>query len=159
MCPASDSSTGICLSVQDPSRKIQEHASAPSNGSTPERLITSHGTTVVPLEDGKRDFRDAVDKEEIGKGGELLDSTLHGFQGSLEDVDPVDEEVVAEADAYQRALHATVVAVADELAAAAGLAMQKNGGVPAVIVRGYKFRAGKESARELIRPAAEDLFR
>jgi coenzyme F420-0:L-glutamate ligase/coenzyme F420-1:gamma-L-glutamate ligase len=62
-------------------------------------------------------------------------------------------------DAYGRALHATVVAVADELATAAGLAMQKNGGVPAVILRGYKFRAGIESARELIRPAAEDLFR
>lgn len=62
-------------------------------------------------------------------------------------------------DAHGRVLRATVLAVADELAAAAGLAMKKNAQVPAVIVRGYRFRAGKDSARQIIRPAAEDLFR
>jgi coenzyme F420-0:L-glutamate ligase/coenzyme F420-1:gamma-L-glutamate ligase len=62
-------------------------------------------------------------------------------------------------DAQGRVLRATVLAVADELASAAGLAMGKNAQVPVVIVRGYRFRAGRNSARELIRPAAEDLFR
>ena len=62
-------------------------------------------------------------------------------------------------DAHGRVLRATVLAVADELAAAAGLAMGKNAQIPAVILRGYRFRVGRESARELIRPAAEDLFR
>jgi coenzyme F420-0:L-glutamate ligase/coenzyme F420-1:gamma-L-glutamate ligase len=62
-------------------------------------------------------------------------------------------------DAHGRVLRATVLAVADELAAAAGLAMGKNAQVPAVIIRGYRFRAGRESARRIIRPAAEDLFR
>ncbi len=62
-------------------------------------------------------------------------------------------------DAHGRLLHATVVAVADELAAAAGLAMGKNAQVPAVIIRGFRFRAGRGSARQLIRPFAEDLFR
>ncbi len=62
-------------------------------------------------------------------------------------------------DAHGRVLRATVLAVADELAAAAGLAMGKNAQVPAVIVRGYRYRAGRESARRIIRPAAEDLFR
>ena len=62
-------------------------------------------------------------------------------------------------DAHGRVLRATVLAVADELAAAAGLAMGKNAQVPAVIIRGYRFRAGRETARQLIRPAAEDLFR
>lgn len=62
-------------------------------------------------------------------------------------------------DAHGRVLRATVLAVADEVAAAAGLAMGKNAQVPVVIIRGYRFRAGRESARKLIRPAAEDLFR
>ncbi|MBI3664416.1 MAG: coenzyme F420-0:L-glutamate ligase [Acidobacteria bacterium] len=62
-------------------------------------------------------------------------------------------------DAHGRVLRATVLAVADELAAAGGLAMGKNAQVPAVIIRGYRFRAGKDSAQKLIRPAAEDLFR
>jgi len=55
-------------------------------------------------------------------------------------------------------LHATVLAVADDLAAAAGLVMGKTGRAPAVIVRGLTMR-GSGSGRQLIRPAAEDLFR
>jgi coenzyme F420-0:L-glutamate ligase/coenzyme F420-1:gamma-L-glutamate ligase len=55
-------------------------------------------------------------------------------------------------------LHATVLAVADDLAAAAGLVMGKTGRAPAVIVRGLTMR-GRGSGRQLIRPAAEDLFR
>jgi coenzyme F420-0:L-glutamate ligase/coenzyme F420-1:gamma-L-glutamate ligase len=62
-------------------------------------------------------------------------------------------------DAYGRTLRATVLAVADELAAAAGLVMTKNKNVPAVIIRGYRFRPGRSSARGLIRPATEDMFR
>jgi coenzyme F420-0:L-glutamate ligase/coenzyme F420-1:gamma-L-glutamate ligase len=62
-------------------------------------------------------------------------------------------------DAHGRRLRATVLAVADELAAAAGLVMSKSAQVPVVIIRGYRWRAGRESARDLIRPAEEDLFR
>ena len=57
-----------------------------------------------------------------------------------------------------RELHATVLAVADELAAAAGLLMGKTRRTPVVIVRGLDLE-GTGSGRELIRPAAEDLFR
>jgi coenzyme F420-0:L-glutamate ligase / coenzyme F420-1:gamma-L-glutamate ligase len=56
-------------------------------------------------------------------------------------------------------LHATVLAVGDELAATAGLAMGKAAGTPVVIVRGYRFRAANDSAARIIRPAHEDLFR
>lgn len=55
-------------------------------------------------------------------------------------------------------LHATVLAVADEVAAAAGLVMGKTGRTPVVVVRGLELE-GNGSGRELIRPAAEDLFR
>jgi coenzyme F420-0:L-glutamate ligase/coenzyme F420-1:gamma-L-glutamate ligase len=55
-------------------------------------------------------------------------------------------------------LHATVLAVADEVAAAAGLVMGKTNRTPAVIVRGLDL-SGPGSGRDLIRPAGEDLFR
>ena len=61
-------------------------------------------------------------------------------------------------DDVGRELHATVLAVADEVAAAAGLVMGKTRRTPVVIVRGMKLD-GSGSGRELIRPAAEDLFR
>jgi coenzyme F420-0:L-glutamate ligase/coenzyme F420-1:gamma-L-glutamate ligase len=57
-----------------------------------------------------------------------------------------------------KALHATVLAVADEIAAAAGLVMGKTGRTPAVIVRGLRLQ-GSGSGQDLIRPADEDLFR
>jgi coenzyme F420-0:L-glutamate ligase/coenzyme F420-1:gamma-L-glutamate ligase len=55
-------------------------------------------------------------------------------------------------------LHATVLAIADDVAAAAGIVMGKTGRTPAVIVRGLRLE-GRGSGRDLVRPAAEDLFR
>jgi coenzyme F420-0:L-glutamate ligase/coenzyme F420-1:gamma-L-glutamate ligase len=55
-------------------------------------------------------------------------------------------------------LHATVLAIADDLAAAAGLVMGKTARTPAVIIRGLRLQ-GSGSGRDLIRPADEDLFR
>ncbi len=56
-------------------------------------------------------------------------------------------------------LHATVLAVADDIAAAAGLVMGKTRRTPAVIVRGFERGGHPGVGRDLIRPAAEDLFR
>ena len=59
-----------------------------------------------------------------------------------------------------RELHHTVIAQADQIAAAAGLLMPKAGAIPAVLVRGYQFAMIESaSAKALIRPAASDLFR
>jgi coenzyme F420-0:L-glutamate ligase/coenzyme F420-1:gamma-L-glutamate ligase len=58
-----------------------------------------------------------------------------------------------------RELQHTVVAIADELAAAAGLLMEKAAAVPAVLVRGYAYQPFDGSAKVLIRPAEADLFR
>lgn len=55
-------------------------------------------------------------------------------------------------------LHATTIAVADEIAAAAELVLGKLEGVPAAIVRGLEV-AGDGSARELVMPPERDLFR
>ena len=56
-------------------------------------------------------------------------------------------------------LQASVIAIADELAAAAGLLMGKAAGIPAVIIRGFKYKPAADFARRIIRPANEDLFR
>jgi coenzyme F420-0:L-glutamate ligase/coenzyme F420-1:gamma-L-glutamate ligase len=55
-------------------------------------------------------------------------------------------------------LRATVLALADDVAAAAGLVMGKTRRTPVVVVRGLELK-GSGSGRDLIRPAAEDLFR
>jgi coenzyme F420-0:L-glutamate ligase/coenzyme F420-1:gamma-L-glutamate ligase len=62
-------------------------------------------------------------------------------------------------DRHGKLLNATVLAVGDELAAAAGLLMDKSKGSPVVLVRGYRFTPCLEPAARIIRPAAEDLFR
>ena len=62
-------------------------------------------------------------------------------------------------DPHGYSLHATIDAVADELACAAGLVCGKLTGIPACIIRGFSYRKGKGSGRELIRPAKYDLFR
>lgn len=62
-------------------------------------------------------------------------------------------------DREGKPLTATVLAVADELAAAAGLLMGKSEGMPVVIVRGYRYKPASEKASRILRPAAEDLFR
>ena len=55
-------------------------------------------------------------------------------------------------------LHATVIAVADELASAAELVMGKTRGIPAAVIRGAH-APGDGSAHDLVMPAERDLFR
>jgi len=64
-------------------------------------------------------------------------------------------------DAAGRVLDVTVVALADEIAAASGLAMGKADGVPVAILRGIPIPgwAPHTDARALIRDPANDLFR
>ena len=62
-------------------------------------------------------------------------------------------------DREGKPLTATVLAVADELASAAGLLMGKSEGIPVVIIRGYRYKPASEKAALTIRPPSEDLFR
>ncbi len=56
-------------------------------------------------------------------------------------------------------LHVTQLATADELASAAELVMGKVDRVPAALVRGLGRALGEGSAKELVRPALNDMFR
>ncbi|PRH76698.1 coenzyme F420-0:L-glutamate ligase [Streptomyces solincola] len=67
------------------------------------------------------------------------------------------------ADAHGNPLSATVVAAADELAAAGDLVKGKAAGLPVAVVRGLPHLVqagdGDGGARELVRGAADDMFR
>jgi coenzyme F420-0:L-glutamate ligase / coenzyme F420-1:gamma-L-glutamate ligase len=62
-------------------------------------------------------------------------------------------------DPHGYKLKASVEAVADELACAAGLVCGKLNRSPACIVRGFSYQPGTGKVGDLLRPAAGDLFR
>ena len=105
------------------------------------RELAGVGVGVVVSDSFGRAWRLGTTDVAIGTAGIRV---LLDLQGS---VDPAGYE-----------LHATQIAVADEIAAAAELAMRKLARVPAAVVRGLDV-AGEGSAQELVMPAERDLFR
>jgi coenzyme F420-0:L-glutamate ligase/coenzyme F420-1:gamma-L-glutamate ligase len=69
------------------------------------------------------------------------------------------EDLRGTADRSGRMLTATILARADQLAAAAGLVMHKSAGVPVAVIHGVEWQPADGSARPLIRPPETDLFR
>jgi len=62
-------------------------------------------------------------------------------------------------DPHGYTLQASLEAVADELACAAGLVCGKLNRTPACIIRGFPYKPAPGRTRDLLRPAADDLFR
>jgi coenzyme F420-0:L-glutamate ligase/coenzyme F420-1:gamma-L-glutamate ligase len=63
-------------------------------------------------------------------------------------------------DLFGRTLQVSITGFADEIAAAASLVMGQGAeGQPVVVVRGLTWRGPDNAASELLRPAAEDMFR
>jgi len=62
-------------------------------------------------------------------------------------------------DPYGYRLHSTLEAVVDELACVSGLACGKLSRRPVCVIRGFPYQRGRGQARQIIRPAARDLFR
>ena len=89
-----------------------------------------------------RAWREGLANAAIGIAGI---NPLVDFRGQLDD--------------HGHELSATVLAIADELAAASGLLMRKTARVPVVHVRGYAFEHGEQRASVLVRPKSRDLFR
>ena len=67
-------------------------------------------------------------------------------------------DLTGELDPVGYELHATVIALADEIAGAADLVMGKTEGIPVALVRGLEV-AGSGLAREIVIPPERDLFR
>jgi len=62
-------------------------------------------------------------------------------------------------DPHGYPMEASVLAVADELAAAAELVMGKTDGIPLTIVRGYSYSPASGSGKDLLMPPERDMFR
>jgi len=105
------------------------------------RELTDADVAVIVSDSFGRAWRQGTTDVAIGCAGlrPLLD--LHG-----------------EHDAAGYELHATVIAVADELAGAAELVRGKLDRIPAAIVRGFEAH-GEGAASELVMPPDRDLFR
>lgn len=71
------------------------------------------------------------------------------------------DDLTGTTDAFGQELHMTMVAVADQLAAASELVRAKSGMTPIAVIRGaskWVTGLGQYAARDLIRPTNEDLF-
>jgi coenzyme F420-0:L-glutamate ligase/coenzyme F420-1:gamma-L-glutamate ligase len=106
------------------------------------RKRTGLHVPVIIADSCGRPWREGLCEVAIGVAGMKV---IHDYRGQV--------------DAYGYKMHATEEAVADELACVAGLVCGKDSRVPACIIRGYAYRRGKGSARQLVRPAERDLFR
>jgi coenzyme F420-0:L-glutamate ligase/coenzyme F420-1:gamma-L-glutamate ligase len=62
-------------------------------------------------------------------------------------------------DTFGQTMHASILAVADELASAAELVAYKFDSRPVALIRGYEFTRAEGSYRELLLDPARDLFR
>jgi coenzyme F420-0:L-glutamate ligase / coenzyme F420-1:gamma-L-glutamate ligase len=69
------------------------------------------------------------------------------------------KDYTGQRDAQGYELKVTALAIADELAAAAELVMNKLDNMPVAIVRGYDYPRGEGSLAELLRAPERDLFR
>lgn len=124
----------LVLLPEDPdasARRIRERLGA----------LTGRDVGVIVTDSFGRAWRQGTTDIAIGAAGILVLLDLHGMR------DPVGYE-----------LHATTIAVADEIAGAAELVMGKVDGVPAAVVRGLRVR-GEGSAHDLVMPGDRDLFR
>ncbi|MCC7076072.1 MAG: coenzyme F420-0:L-glutamate ligase [Acidimicrobiia bacterium] len=127
------------------------------------------GTAVLLPEDPDRSARGLRDRLAAHFGLEVLgvvvtDTVGRPWRRGLVDVaigsaglGPI-LDLVGTPDDSGRPLNVTEIALADEIAAAADLVCGKAWRRPAAIVRGLTL-AGDGRARDLIRPAREDLFR
>jgi coenzyme F420-0:L-glutamate ligase / coenzyme F420-1:gamma-L-glutamate ligase len=77
----------------------------------------------------------------------------------LAGIEPI-ESYIGKSDIFGKKLKVTEIAVADEIASAAELAMGKTSKIPAVLIRGYSFtKSNSSSVSSLIRSRKMDLFR
>ena len=106
------------------------------------RQATGLQVAVIVTDTWGRPWREGVTNMAIGAAGMAV---LRDYRGIT--------------DPYGYNLSASVIAVVDELAAAAELVMGKVDMVPVVIVRGYQYESSQGSVKDLARPPEQDLFR
>lgn len=125
----------LALLPEDPDRSAQELRHTI-------RGTTGREVAVIIADTFGRPWREGLTNVAIGLAG------LAPLRSYLGELDPAG-----------RALQATVLAVADELAGAAELVMGKLDRIPVAIVRGLRVASSDEGSKPLVRDPARDLFR
>jgi coenzyme F420-0:L-glutamate ligase/coenzyme F420-1:gamma-L-glutamate ligase len=109
------------------------------------RELKKHLKIAIPViisDSFGRPWREGLTEVAIGVAGM---KAMHDYRGKK--------------DPHGYPLRVSIDAVADELACAAGLVCGKLARTPACIIRGFRYQPAPGRARDLIRPAAADLFR
>jgi coenzyme F420-0:L-glutamate ligase / coenzyme F420-1:gamma-L-glutamate ligase len=109
------------------------------------RALKKHFGLAIPVivtDSFGRPWREGLTEVAIGIAGM---KAVHDYRGQR--------------DPHGYPLRVSIDAVADELACAAGLVCGKLERTPACIIRGFRYQPGRGRARDLIRPANQDLFR
>ena len=106
------------------------------------RTMTGHDLPIIVADTFGRPWREGLVNVAVGVSG----------------LEPI-VSYLGQADPAGHVLQATILALADELAAAAEPVMGKLDRVPVAIVRGLPWPRGEGSSRALLRDPARDLFR
>ena len=125
----------VCLLPEDPDRSAQGIRAAI-------RQATGAEVAVIISDTFGRAWREGHTNVAVGLSG------MAPFADYVGQVDPFGYE-----------LRVSTLCVADELAGAAELVMNKLDSVPVAIVRGYAYPSGEGTARGIVRPKENDLFR
>lgn len=137
----------ICANSGVDQSNLEDDSSAVLLPVDPDRsakmLRDSFGIAIIITDTFGRPFREGQANVAVGVAG----------------IRPI-KSYIGKKDMFGRRLHVTEIAVADEIASAAELAMGKSGGIPIALVRGYAYEKGaKASSRTLVRKKKNDLFR
>jgi coenzyme F420-0:L-glutamate ligase / coenzyme F420-1:gamma-L-glutamate ligase len=125
----------VCLLPLDPDASARHLRDA---------LVSRAGAdlAVVVSDSFGRPWREGITNVAIGVGGM---EPLADYRG--------------EKDHHGNLLTASVLAIADELASAAELVMGKTAGIPVAVVRGYPYKRGSGTGKDLLMEPERDLFR
>lgn len=125
----------VCLLPRDPDRSAQ---------TLQQQISTQVGfdVPVIISDSWGRPWREGIVNVAIGVAGL---APLADYRGQT--------------DAYGLKLQASVLAIADELAAAAELVMGKLDARPVAVVRGYPWQAAAASGKDLLMDPRRDMFR
>ena len=104
--------------------------------------LTGNDVAVIISDTFGRPFREGQTNVAIGVSGLI---PLEDYRGRR--------------DKFGNILSSTVIATADELAAAGELVCGKLENIPVALIRGYQYRRGDGSSKELIMAPHKDLFR
>lgn len=106
------------------------------------RALTGHDLAIIVADTFGRPWREGLVNVAVGLAGFLPIVSYLGQE-----------------DPAGHVLQATILALADEVAAAAEPVMGKLARVPVAIIRGLRWEHGEGSSRSLLRDPARDLFR